>query len=346
MNTTESIPESTPALTPAFAPAATPVSAPEATPDYDAIIIGGSYAGLSGALQLARARRRILVIDAGQRRNRFASDSHGFLTRDGQPAASIAAEGRANVAAYPNVAWHDGTASAARRDGDGFIVELDGAGTVRGARLVLATGVRDELPQIDGLAERWGKSVFHCPYCHGYELNEGRIGVLASSPMSVHQAQMLPHWGQVTLFTNGMCPLDAAQLADLHARGVQVVDTPVLRLVNVATVVLEDGRQEIMTGLFTFGRLHMASPIAEQLGCTFDVGPLGPFIRTDDTRQTTVPGVFAAGDAMRAASSVALSVADGAMAGVGAHRSLLFGLTPFGAPFGAPAAAPGQQAST
>ncbi|MBD8724435.1 NAD(P)/FAD-dependent oxidoreductase [Oxalobacteraceae sp. CFBP 13708] len=318
---------------------------PPATTHYDAIIIGGSYAGLSAALQLARARRRILVVDAGQRRNRYAANSHGFLTRDGQPAADIAAEGRANVAAYPNVTWHDGTATSARQDGDGFVVELDGAGTVRAARLVLATGVRDDLPPIDGLAERWGKSVFHCPYCHGYELNEGRIGVLASGPLSVHQAQMLPHWGQVTFFTNGVCPLDDAQRADLHARGVEVDETPVRRLVNVATVVLEDGRQEIMSGLFTYGRVHMASPIAEQLGCAFEQGPLGPFIRTDDSRQTTVPAVFAAGDAMRAASTVALSVADGAMAGVGAHRSLLFGVTPFATPM-MPVAASAPPAGT
>lgn len=298
------------------------------TNDYDAIVIGGSYAGLSAALQLARARRKVLVVDAGQRRNRFASDSHGFLTRDGQPAADIAREGRANVAAYPNVAWHDGLAQGARADAGGFIVDLDGANSVRGQRLVLATGVRDELPPLEGLAERWGKSVFHCPYCHGYELDEGRIGVLASGPLSVHQAQMLPHWGQVTLFTNGVCPLDEAQRADLQARGVQVDETPVARLAGDATVVLADGRREAMAGLFTFGRVHMASPIAAQLGCAFDEGPLGPYIRTDEGRQTTVPGVFAGGDAMRAASSVALAVADGVLAGVGAHRSLLFGLAP------------------
>lgn len=296
--------------------------------EFDAIVIGGSYAGLSAALQLARARRKVLVIDAGQRRNRYASDSHGFLTRDGQPAAAIAAEGRANVAAYPNVAWHDGLALDARPDGDGFVVDLDGAHSVRGQRLVLATGVRDELPPIEGLPERWGKSVFHCPYCHGYELDQGRIGVLASGPLSVHQAQMLPHWGQVTLFTNGVCPLDAAQRADLAQRGVTVDETPVVRLADHATVVLADGRQAAMAGLFTFGRLHMASPIAERLGCVFEDGPLGPYIRTDEGRQTSVPGVFAGGDAMRAASSVALAVADGAMAGVGAHRSLLFGLAP------------------
>lgn len=296
--------------------------------EFDAIVIGGSYAGLAAALQLARARRRVLVVDAGQRRNRFASDSHGFLSRDGQPAAAIAAQGRADVAAYPNVAWHDGLALDARADGDGFVVDLDDAASVRGRRLVLATGVRDELPPIEGLAERWGKSVFHCPYCHGYELNQGRIGVLASGPLSVHQAQMLPHWGQVTLFTNDVCPLDAAQLADLTERGVQVDATPIARLAGHATVVLADGRQEAMAGLFTFGRLHMASPIAAQLGCAFDDGPLGPYLRTDEMNQTTVPGVFAGGDAMRIAHSVTFAVADGALAGAGAHRSLLFGLAP------------------
>lgn len=298
------------------------------TTEFDAIVIGGSYAGLAAALQLARARRRVLVVDAGQRRNRFASDSHGFLSRDGQPAAAIAAQGRADVAAYPNVAWHDGLALDARADGDGFVVDLDDAASVRGRRLVLATGVRDELPPIEGLAERWGRSVFHCPYCHGYELNQGRIGVLASGPLSVHQAQMLPHWGQVTLFTNDVCPLDAAQRADLAERGVQVDATPVARLAGHATVVLADGRQEAMAGLFTFGRLHMTSPIAGRLGCAFDDGPLGPYLRTGEMNQSTVPGVFAGGDAMRIAHSVTFAVADGALAGAGAHRSLLFGLAP------------------
>nr|WP_229409185.1 NAD(P)/FAD-dependent oxidoreductase [Massilia yuzhufengensis] len=296
------------------------------TSPYDAIIVGGSYAGLSAALQLARARRRVLVVDAGQRRNRFASDSHGFLGRDGQDASSIAQAGKADVAAYPNVSWHAGSATNARRDGDGFVVDLDGGTHVQASRLVLATGVRDELPPIAGLAERWGKSVFHCPYCHGYELQQGAIGILAGGDMAFHQAMLLPDWGSVTLFTDGRYAPDAQQRAAMARRGVLAIDdTPVLRIEDHATVVLADGRRLPMAGLFTYGRIHIGSPLAEQLGCAFDDSPIGPFIRTDAGKQTTVPGVFAGGDATRPAGSVAIAVADGAMAGLGAHRSLVFG---------------------
>ena len=293
---------------------------------FDAIVVGGSYAGLSAALQLARSRGRVLVVDAGQRRNRFATDSHGFLGRDGQPAAAIAQAGRQDVAAYPNVHWHAGAALDARADADGFVVELEGAPAVHGRRLVLATGVRDELPPVAGLAERWGRSVFHCPYCHGYELHEGDIGILASSELSFHQAMMLPDWGRVTLFTNGRFEPSDEQRAAMAARGVAAIeDTLVARIEDTATVVLEDGRRMPMAGLFTYGRTHMASPLAERLGCAFDDGPTGRFIRTDERKQTSVPGVYAGGDAARAAGNVAIAVADGAMAGAGAHQSLMFG---------------------
>jgi thioredoxin reductase len=296
------------------------------TTRFDAIVIGGSYAGLSAALQLARARRRILVVDAGQRRNRFAGESHGFLTRDGHMAAAIAQAGRMDVAAYDTVEWIDGSAVDARPDGDGFTVDLDGRGQVRGRRLVLATGVRDELPPIEGLAERWGRSVFHCPYCHGYELQQGAIGILANDEMAFHQAMLLPDWGKVTLFTNGRYAPDAEQRAAMEKRGVLAIDdTPVVRIEDSATVVLADDRRIPHAGLFTYGRLHMASPLASLLGCEFDEGPLGHYIRTDMTKQTTVPGVFAGGDATRPAGNVAMAVADGAMAGLGAHRSLVFG---------------------
>lgn len=291
--------------------------------EFDVIVVGGSYAGLSAAMQLARARRRVLVIDSGQRRNCYALHSHGFLTQDGSEASAIAAQGRAQLQAYPNVAWIEETAVAAAAEGDCFRVTLPNGGNVLGRRLILATGVIDELPPIEGLAGRWGKSVFHCPYCHGYELDEGNIGVLATSELSMHHALMLPDWGRVTFLLNNAFEPDTAQLAALAQRGVRVERTPVARIDGKADVVLGDGRRLPMAGLFVLSRVHSASPIAGQLGCALEDGPAGKFVRTDAQKASSVPGVFCCGDMARAAGNVALAVADGAIAGVAAHRSLI-----------------------
>lgn len=291
--------------------------------EFDVIVVGGSYAGLSAAMQLARARRRVLVIDANRRRNRYAHRSHGFLTQDGSEAAAIAADGRAQLQAYPTVAWANDTAIGAAADGEGFRITLGDGGSVSAQRLVLATGVVDALPPVAGLQERWGKSVFHCPYCHGYELNEGEIGVLAVGAISMHHALMLPDWGRVTFLLNGTFEPDAAQLAALAQRGVSVERTPVARIDGAADVVLADGRHLPMAGLFVAPRTHSASPLASQLGCAFEDGPIGAFVATDAQKATSVPGVFCCGDLARAAGNVAFAVADGAMAGVAAHRSLI-----------------------
>lgn len=293
--------------------------------DYDAIVVGGSYAGLSAALQLARARRRVLVIDGGQRRNRYARHSHGFLTQDGREAGAIAADGRAQLLVYPTVSWHEGTAAKAAIIDDGFGVTLDDGRVFQARRLVLATGVVDELPAVEGLAERWGSSIFHCPYCHGYELGQGRIGVLATGPLSIHHAMMLPDWGQVTLFVNGAFEPDEVQLAALARRGVDIERTPVARIAGHAEVVLRDGRSHALAGIFVMSRTHSASPLAEQLGCVLEQGPMGWFVRTDMQKASSVAGVFCCGDMARMAGSVAFAVADGAMAGVAAHQSLIFG---------------------
>ncbi|MDR7271501.1 thioredoxin reductase [Pelomonas saccharophila] len=291
---------------------------------FDALIVGGSFAGLSAALQLARARRRIAVVDAGQRRNRFVDASHGFLGQDGRAPGDIVADAKAQLLAYPCASWHDGLAIAARRRGEGFEVDV-GGNTLFTRRLVLATGVADELPAVEGLAERWGQTVFHCPYCHGYELDQGAIGVLASSPLSMHHALMLPDWGPTTFFLNGAFEPDAAQSQALAARGVAVEATPIARIRDALTVELVDGRRLPLAGLFTATRTRMASPLAEQLGCEFEQGPAGPYLRRT-MMETTVPGVFACGDAAMAFANVAISVGDGAMTGAAVHRSLIPGL--------------------
>lgn len=296
----------------------------ETTPNnFDAIVVGGSYAGMSAALILARARQRVLVIDAGLRRNRFAKAAHGFLGQDGRAPDAIAADGKAQLLAYPNVQWLDGNATRAEAAGVGFQVHV-AEQSYHAERLILATGVVDELPEVDGLVERWGRSVFHCPYCHGYELNEGRIGVLAVGPLSMHHAIMLPNWGKVTFFLNETFAPDETERATLAAKGVIIESRRVRRIVETATVELTDGQRIAFDGLFTASRTHMASPLAEQLGCAFEDSPMGSFIRTNAMKETTVPGVFACGDAALMGSNVALAVGDGAQAGFSAHRSMLF----------------------
>lgn len=296
------------------------------TAEFDVIVVGGSYAGLSAATQLARARRRVLVIDAGQRRNRYAQHSHGFLGQDGREGATIAAEGRAQLMKYPTVRWQEGAATQAVPHDGGFRVTLADGSAHHAQRLVLATGMADELPSIAGLAERWGSSVFHCPYCHGYELDQGRIGVLATSTHSFHHAMMLPDWGTVTFFLNGVFEPDAEQLGKLQARGVAIERTLVRAVSGKATVALQDGRAIELDGLFVLSRLHSASPLGEALGCEMEEGPMGRYLRTDMMKATSVAGVYAAGDAARMAGSVAFAVADGAMAGAASHQSLVFGL--------------------
>lgn len=295
---------------------------------HDVIVVGGSFAGLSAAMQLARARRRVLVVDSGLPRNRFAEASHGFLGQDGKAPFEILREAACQVSAYPTVEIVRGEVLKARREvGGDFIIEMSGGRTARGRRLVLATGVADSLPDVPGLKERWGATVLHCPYCHGYEVRDRPLGVLANHPMAAHQAAMIPDWGPTTLFTQGRFEPDAEQLAHLNARGVTIERQPVVELLGDApaldAVRLADGRVVSISALFVAPSTRMASPLAEQLGCVFNEGPLGPMIRTDDWKATSIPGLYAAGDAARPMHNATLASADGVMAGVGAHQSLI-----------------------
>jgi len=295
---------------------------------FDVMIVGGSYAGLAAALQLGRARREVLVVDGGVRRNRFASHSHGFLGQDGVDPATIAARGRAEVLAYPTVTWVEGKVAAARGEIDDFTLRLASGDEHRGKRVILAYGVTDELPAIPGLAERWGRSAFHCPYCHGYELDRGAIAVLASSPMSVHHALMLPDWGKVTYFTRGLFEPTPDERDFLERREVRVESAPVVALGGEAPeieVALENGSRSTFAGLFVAPKTRPTATLAQELGCALEEGPMGPFIKTDPMKATTVAGVLAAGDAAIAAGSVTFAVGDGARAGFNAHRTLLFG---------------------
>lgn len=294
---------------------------------YDAIVIGGNFAGLSAALILGRARRHVAVIDAGLPRNRFTAHAHGFLGMDGRTPHEIAALARRQVMAYPTVQLIDGEAIKAGGTVGDFYVNVASGTTLRARRLVLATGVKDGLAAIPGLRERWGRTVVHCPYCHGYELADRPLGVLAAHPLAPLQAAILPDWGPTTYFTQGDYEPDEQQARLLAARGVRIERTPVVELLGEAPeldgVRLADGRVVEVRALYTAPRTQMASPLAQQLGCALDDGPTGPYLRIDDQKRTSVPGVYAAGDAATPMANAILAAAAGNLAAVFLHKSLM-----------------------
>ncbi|MCL6620132.1 MAG: NAD(P)/FAD-dependent oxidoreductase [Thermomonas hydrothermalis] len=292
--------------------------------NHDVIVVGGSYSGMAAALQLLRARRSVLVIDAGERRNRFASHSHGFLGQDGMPPGDIAANARRQLQAYPTLTWREAQVETVTGQADAFTVTTADGESCRGRRLLLATGVTDELPEIDGLAPRWGKTVFHCPYCHGYELGQGRIGIIATSAMSIHQAELLTDWGAVTLLVNGALDLAQETRSGLARRGVVIEEACIAHIEGHADVTLMDGRRLSFAGLFVTTKTHPSNALAEMIGCALEETPMGVQIRADAESKTSVAGVFACGDVARFPHSVSLAVGNGAMTGVHIHRSLLW----------------------
>lgn len=290
---------------------------------YDVVIIGGSYAGLAAAMPLARARKKVLIIDAGQRRNRFAENSHGFLTQDGTKASDIAKIAKQQVLAYQTVDWEDGSVKRVEKVDGGFAVCIDATRSITSKRLIIAAGITDQLPEILGLAERWGKSIFHCPYCHGYELKQGKIGIIASSEHAVHVAMMLPDWGDTTLFLNDY-PIDEELLDQLAARGVRIEKRLIQKIIEQSDVLLSDGAIIELDGIFVTSKCSIAQDWIFKLGCEIEQNAMGEVIKTNAMKETSIAGIFACGDVARLGGSVSLAVGDGTMAGVAAHRSLIF----------------------
>lgn len=293
---------------------------------YEAIVVGGSFAGLSAAMQLTRARRNVLLIDAGRPRNRFAEASHGFLGQDGVAPAEIRRRSLEQLARYPNFTLLEGEAVSAERCLGGFRLTMGNGKVLEGQVLVLALGVTDTLPAIPGLAERWGRTVLHCPYCHGYEIGGGPIGILASSPLAAHQGGILPDWGKTTMFVEPGVTFDEEQHAMLRARGVTIETERVVELIGegqgLEAVRLADGRVVEVHALFAQSKAAIASPLAAELGLRLEEGPQGFHIAVE-MGCTSEAGVFAGGDATSAIHNATLASASGVMAGVAAHRALI-----------------------
>ena len=293
---------------------------------YDAVVVGGSFAGLSGAMMLARARRSVLVLDAGRRRNRFAAHAHGVLALDGVPGAEIAATASAQLGRYPTVTQIAATVVSIEGQDGAFVVRDDAGGVFLGRKVLLATGVSDELPGIPGTAERWGRSVFHCPYCHGYEVGGGGIGVLATGAASFRQAVSVADWGEVTYFAAGWSGLDAGQRDVLRRRRIAIDRREVMSLEGSldgpVRLRLADGNTVTVRALFLMPR-QWPSPLAVSLGLAMEETPHGLLIRTDAAKLTSVPGIYAAGDTARLPTNVTLAAADGVLAGAGLHAALI-----------------------
>lgn len=294
----------------------------------DAIIVGGGFAGLSAALQLARARRRVTVVDTGEPRNRFAAHAHGFLAQDGRPGRDILADARRQLAAYETVTFRDAPAERLDGERDAFTVVTGDGGRIAGRRVLLATGFEDQLPAIPGLAERWGKTVLHCPYCHGYEVGGGSVGVLARTAEAARFAAVVADWGHVTLFTNAVPEPDDEALAVLAARDVKLRPGRVTAISDgpdgMLAVETGPGIPTLVKALFVMPEAKVRSAIPADRGLKTKETPVGRILHTDDSGQTSLPGLYAAGDIALGAANIALASANGVKTGVFLHHSLIW----------------------
>ncbi len=292
-------------------------------------MVGGGAAGLSAALMLGRARRRVLVIDAGSPRNRFADHMHGVLGNEGTPPTELVRKGRAEAASY-GIEFLDGAVDGVC-DVDGRLVVVLTDGRVEQSRaLVVATGITDGLPDVPGLAERWGTSVLHCPYCHGWEVRDQHLGVLATSLMSLHQARLVRQWSdRVVLFSAAIGDLDPADEQRLRARGIELVTAPVIEVLGddnrVAGVRTADGRVTAVDAIFTAGAPRPQDAFLADLGLDRTEQPfgLGSFLTVDATGKTGHDRIWAIGNVVNPMANVPMAIGAGAFTGGALNGALV-----------------------
>ncbi|BBY42068.1 NAD(P)/FAD-dependent oxidoreductase [Mycolicibacterium celeriflavum] len=298
--------------------------------DWDCVVVGGGAAGLSAGLVLGRARRRTLVIDSGAQSNLAAHGIGGLLGHDGRPPAQLYALGREELSAYPSVEVRTGEVVSGERIGGRFELRTGDGRIERTRRVLLATGMEYRPPALPGLAELWGRSVFHCPFCHGWEVRDQPLGVLARGERAVHSALLLRMWSDdVVLLTDGPADLDEGQRRRLDAADVSIDERAVAELAvrdgDLEAVVFADGSRLARTGLLVASTLHQRSSLAEQLGTTQgDPTPIAQDpVYVDAFYRTSAPGVFAAGDLSAQMPQVAAAVAGGSAAAAAVVQSLV-----------------------
>jgi len=291
----------------------------------DAIIIGGSYAGLSAAMALARSLRKVLIIDEGLPCNRQTPHSHNFLTQDGRTPAEIAALGKEQVLAYSSIAWLDDRAVKAERSSVGFTVETKYGEVIRTKKIILATGIHDKLPNIPGFQECWGITVIHCPYCHGYEFRNEPTAIFAQGERALHLASLVRNLTpQVTIVTSGASGFDPTQLAKLERNDIILVEEGLRSITHqngkIESLELDNGKLLAVTALYAAVPFTQTSDLHKRLGCEeTDQG----YIKVDNFQKTNVPGIYACGDNSTMMRSVANAVYTGNLTGAMVNKDLV-----------------------
>jgi thioredoxin reductase len=291
--------------------------------EYDVVIVGGGAAGLSAALVLSRARRTVAVVDAGRPRNAPAARMHGYLSRDGFPPADLLTVGRIEITRYGGVAIAGKVTDVYRTDA-GFRVELAGDAPLTARRLLVTTGLRDEVPEVPGVRERWGRDLLHCPYCHGYEVRDQPLGVLGGTPQAVEHALLVRQWSDDVVYFPHTDRLDSTDVERLAARGIEVVSGTVARLVvsndRLSGVELTDGRVIERAAVFVRPRMVANDDLLVGLGAAAnDAG----WVVVDATGRTSVPGVWAAGNAVNPRAQVITAAGEGSAAAIAINNDLV-----------------------
>lgn len=292
--------------------------------NFEVIIIGGSYAGLSAALALSRSLRNVLIIDSGRPCNRQTPHSHNFITHDGDAPKEIASKAKEEIFKYGVVKFYDGLAADGVQSNHGFEIKTDNGDIFTSRKLLFATGITD-LHTISGAAECWGISVLHCPYCHGYEVRNENIGVVGNGDMGYEFVKLISNWTKrLTLFTNGKSALSPEQTEKLKSNSVKIEESEIEEIEHlngsVQSVVFKDKKKFKVTAFFMRPDFRQHCDIPEKFGCE-KTGQ--GYIKVDDLQRTNVPGVYAAGDNSNFMRSVSAAVAAGNKAGAAINKELI-----------------------
>jgi thioredoxin reductase len=292
---------------------------------FDAIIIGGSYAGLSAALALGRSLRTVLIIDSGKPCNRFTPHSHNFLTQDGQTPDEIAKRARHDVQQYKTIEFYEGQAMAATKTNNHFLVTTSSGNEFTGRKLILATGLKDIMPGIKGFEACWGRSVIHCPYCHGYEYAHESTSIIANGDHAYHYAGLISNLTPaLKIFTNGPSVITDEHLAKLRNHHIEIIESEIESIQhedgNVKAVITKDGQSFPTTAVYNRPHHEQHSDIPVKLGCELtDTG----LVKVDESQKTSIDGVFACGDNSSKFRSVATAVYTGMFTGAMVNTELL-----------------------